>query len=168
MFPSIDLDGFKILLYPDMKITGFKNILFFCFFLSASVAWSQNNETEVWLKLNQKYDQEYLIKLQERSPDLLEYLKFFTDNSYYVEELNEKQGRSIPDLFELPLNTKKSSAKGENILKNYDPKTFNIHLFPIHLLEQRQFYKLGHSGKVLVIYAKGEFMQKFNAFKAKK
>ena len=96
------------------------------------------------------YSKDYLQQLQTDNPDLLLYLTYFLDNSFYISELPPKKEKFY------------TTVPGVN------PNNFNVLNLKLERDQyKRKYYQLGNSDKLLIFYSNQEFAKKFNEWKEK-
>jgi hypothetical protein len=126
------------------------NLLFISLFL-----FSQTNYDN---RLNVKYSDEYLQNLNQNE---LKSLEFKLNNLYFIED-NFEKNESLPKLFKINNFTKEII---EEALTNVDFNNFNIlNYFVEQNYNTRNYYKIGNTGKTLVVYSVKEYTEKYNNY----
>ncbi|MBI4645632.1 MAG: hypothetical protein HY738_03300 [Bacteroidia bacterium] len=137
-----------------------KNILFSaCFMIVSAIScFSQNNASiEPDKKLSAKYSQEFIDNLMINNPEIIEYLNFFVNNSYYFIDMPEKQ-ISYNILKKLDIKTGNIT---EAPVSTEDIEKFNIYQYNYQVLpDKRNYYKAGETGKILIVLSEKEISQK--------
>lgn len=121
-------------------------ILFTLVFTGSVVAQTKANITPDQ-RLYECFDAGYIDHIKNNSPQLLQYLNFSLDNSYYLDEVPTEK-----DLFY------------ENI-PAFDVANFNV--FKLNLKKQkslRTYYRIGNTNKLIVFYSEDEFAKKLNEY----
>ena len=127
------------------------NLLFLSMF-----AFSQ---TDYDPRLNTKYSDEYI---QNLSIDKLNSLEFSLDNLFLIEDNFEKNA-SLPELYKINYSTKEVI---ETALLNVDFNNFNILEYSfVQNYNTRNYYKIGNTGKTLVILSIKEYAAKLNEYR---
>ena len=136
-----------------------KNIIILNLLLITSlISFSQKNYDT---RLNTKYSDEYL---QTLSKDKLNDLEFKLDNIYYIED-DFKKNSGLQELYKINNSTKKIIKQP---LTNVDFDNFNI--LDYHYVQNyntNNYYKIGDTGKTLVIISVKEYSNKFNNYRNK-
>ncbi|MFC2100291.1 hypothetical protein ACFLRZ_00530 [Bacteroidota bacterium] len=120
-------------------------------------------------RLYECYDSTFLDTLKIYRSDLIIYLNFFLDNAYFIADLPPNKSLNIPDVSEVPLIPRKDSDKYRNFdlnVEGYNPANWNMLRYNFkRSFDDRTYYKLGNTGKVLVFYSGSELNEMFNEFK---
>ena len=128
-----------------------KNLIIIAsFLLISSVAISQTASD----KVQEAFSAEKITELQENNPEKLEYWNFYADK-VFVFNPNAKSADSFDDISTL-------EPKYEDVpvltAENFDAETFNPLLYNIELKDKElQYFKVGNSGSVLMIYSNMRF-----------
>ena len=106
-------------------------------------------------RLIEKYSTEYLTKLSNEQPQLLEFLTFNLDNSYYIMDICEDTKYDV--LYELDENKIRKDNPAIVDLEN-----INIYNYDIELkLDRKVVYKIHNTNIALVFYSKNELVNNF-------
>lgn len=132
-----------------------------CILLSGGTAQTIVKADE---RIKAVYEESYIATLEEKNPQVLEYLNFSLDNGYFIDEsFPPDKYETLPELFVIDPATKKviqESVTGEmihgiNILACRFERADNA----------RTYYRIGDTGKVIVLYSVKELTAKFNEYK---
>lgn len=133
--------------------------LLFLFVLLANIGLAQENP-QIDERLLTAYDSEYLHKLANENPQLLDYYTFKLDHSYYIMDLDVDTDKEYPLLYKMDYSSK---SKESTPVENVDVDTFNILEYATeNKPERRTVYRIGDSGLALVIYSEKEIAEEFN------
>ncbi len=133
----------------------FCSLLFLCTMLSAQ---SQSAVNE---KVSEAFSAEEMAKM---TPENVDYYTFFLDNAYRVLD-SEKENSSLNDL-SLILNKKTGESLQSSDLSNSD---FNALLFDLKQDKvSPTFYKMGDTGKVLMVQSSDRLALLYSRHKANK
>lgn len=110
------------------------------FSLSITVAFSQKNIDNC---LYAKYGKEELQKMQQNSPEQLDFLNFYVKHAGYFVDMPNKPIQ-YTDLIRLKDNSKNITA---NELINFNPYLYNCK----NLQDKNSYYKAGNTGKLLIM-----------------
>ena len=136
-----------------MKKIILSNLLFLSVF-----AFSQ---ADYDIRLNAKYSNEYI---QNLSDDKLNSIEFSLDNIYFLEDNLEKNA-FLPELYKINNSTKEVI---EIPVNNVDFNNFNIlEYYYVQYYDTRNYYKIGDTGKTLVILSMKEYTSKLNEYRNK-
>ena len=117
------------------------------------------SQTSYDARLSVKYSEEYI---QSLSVEKLSSLEFSLDNIYIIDE-NFEKNESLPELFRINNSTKEII---ETPLSNVDFDNFNILEYNyIQYYNKRNYYKIGNTGKTLVILSMKEYVAKLNEYR---
>ena len=106
-----------------------------------------------------KYSEEYI---QSLSVEKLSSLEFSLDNVYLLED-NFEKNENLPELFRINNSTKEII---ETPLSNIDFNNFNILEYSyVQNYNTRNYYKIGDTGKTLVILSMKEYVTKLNEYR---
>ena len=130
-----------------------RNLLLFNLLCFSMLSFAQSNYDA---RLNAKYTDEYL---QNISVEKLNSLEFSLDNIYFIDGNFEKV-ESLPELYRINNSTKQII---ETPLTNIDFNNFNILEYSYEQkYDTRNYYKIGNTGKTLVILSMKEYVEKLN------
>lgn len=131
-----------------------RKILFIGFLLilpSLIIAQSETTTPTIDERLYEVFEVDFLERLQAQSPSQLQYYNFFLDNAYQIETL--KAG--------------KTSTYKEVIIDDLE----NVNILKIIKDQQlkrdynnRTFYKIADTNKLLVLISEKEYAKKFNQY----
>jgi len=117
------------------------------------------SQTSYDTRLNVKYSEEYI---QSLSVEKLSSLEFSLDNVYLLED-NFEKNENLPELFRINNSTKEII---ETPLSNIDFNNFNILEYSyVQNYNTRNYYKIGDTGKTLVILSMKEYVTKLNEYR---
>jgi hypothetical protein len=117
------------------------------------------SQTSYDTRLSVKYSEEYI---QSLSVEKLHSLEFSLDNIYIIDE-NFEKNESLPELFRINNSTKEII---ETPLSNIDFNNFNILEYSfVQNYNTRNYYKIGNTGKTLVILSMKEYVVKLNEYR---
>lgn len=125
-------------------------IIIASFLLISSLAISQTASD----KVQAAFSEEKITELKENDPNQLEYWNFFADE-VFVYNADAKNWQQFDDI-----STIEPKFEDVPVLSadNFDPETFNPLLYDIELKDKElQFFKLGDTGKVVMIYSNMRF-----------
>ncbi|MDR2010738.1 MAG: hypothetical protein LBQ22_09680 [Bacteroidales bacterium] len=117
---------------------------------------------EIDSRLKQFYGEDYLQELSRTKPENINYLNWYLDNSYSVNEnIDAIKYESLPYLKHLDPSTKEEGAVVEDI----DPNNFNILFYSIERYYDRPaIYRIGSSGKIIFFDSVKDLTAKYNKF----
>ena len=120
-------------------------------------------------RLYQCYDSSFLDTLMIYRSNLIIYLNYYLDNAYFIADLPPNKSLDIPDVSEVLIIPRKEADKYRNFdlnVEGYNPANWNILRYNFkRSFDDRTYYKLGNTGKVLVFYSGSELNEMFNEFK---
>ena len=105
-------------------------------------------------RLLAKYSQADLQKMQ---PDQLDFLNYYVEHASYIVDMPNKPIQ-YTDLVRLSDNSKAISA-GE--LTNFNPYLYNCK----NLQDKNAYYKIGNTGKLLIMVAMKNLQNQYNNYK---
>ena len=123
--------------------------------------WEPDNKTGYSQKLFEFYGSQYLTKNQSKTRnDILKYKEVFATQGYYIED-SPKDISSFPDLLAVRRVTSKNNTE---LSKSTDisESGFNILTYDINAKEQKQYFRIGNTGKILVVLPRKEIIKVFN------
>ena len=131
-------------------------------FIFASVIFNLNAQTPFDLKtvnpdarLSEAFDQAFVTKLQKENPALVLYYNFYLDSAYYISILPADKNEFLETLESIDVDNNIETSE-INILK-YDLKLS---------FDQRTYYRIGSSDRVMIFYSGQELNDKFNDYRA--
>ena len=139
-----------------VNINQMRNIFILNLLFISMLSFSQMNYDT---RLNTRYSDEYLQTLSENK---LRDLEFKLDNVYYIIDDFEKNS-GLQELYKINNSTKKVVKQ---TLTNVDFDNFNI--LDYHYVQNYNtdnYYKIGDTGKTLVIISVKEYTNKFNNYR---
>ncbi|MEA3446185.1 MAG: hypothetical protein U9R19_15810 [Bacteroidota bacterium] len=102
-------------------------------------------------RINDAFGNEFVERIRLENPNLVLYYNFFLDNSYYFTELPGDKTEFL------------NSAKTLPIAPGSDKKVINVLKFKLNLkFDQRTYFRLSESNKVMVFYSGDELNEKYN------
>lgn len=91
------------------------------------------------------------------NPNLTELLTFWADHGYTVSEAPDKDLSTLPDVSSIPL------VKPDGPTPQFEDDKPNILLYDLFgSTGQSQYYRVGDTNKVILLYAKNDVIQKYN------
>ncbi len=116
-------------------------------------------------RLHSVYSEDYINELVENYPQKLEYKNWYLDNSYSIMYLDEEKSSTFPYLKHFdPIN----KTEGSNV-DEIDESNFNIYLYQIERKYSKDlYYRIGDTGKVLIVYSNKKITKEFNKYKDEK
>ncbi|MDL2262114.1 hypothetical protein LJC11_01270 [Bacteroidales bacterium OttesenSCG-928-I21] len=126
--------------------------------LTCTFSFSQNKELDN--RLTQAFGETYLQELANNTPDEIEYLNWYLDNSYTIDEnIPLEKCEGLPYLKYFDPKTKTEGGMVEGI----DIDNFNIFLYLTESHYDRpSLYRIGDSGKILLLFSTKELTKKRN------
>ncbi len=138
-----------------------KTIRFFSalslFVIFSMAAFSQQT---IDSRLLAKYDQVNLQKMQQDNPEQLDFLNYYVEHAGYLVDMPAKPIQ-YTDLVRLSDNSKAISS-GE--LTNFNPYLYNCK----NLQDKNSYYKVGNTGKLLIMVAMKNLQTQYNNYKRMK
>lgn len=132
-------------------------------FFTVSYSQEPGDTVGAYAKLSIKYDAAYLKTLKEKTPAVFDYIYYFVNHSYEI--IDYPVGKVYPEINKI--NPKSRVIISEPITPE-DLNNFNIHNFDYSVkYDTRNFYKLGNTGKCLIMYSSSEIARQFNLSKNK-
>lgn len=112
-------------------------------------------------RLDAVYSEEYLQDLTDKYPQDLVYKNWYLDNSYTIMMLDMEKCEQMPFLKHLdPVN----KIIGNNV-EDVDVVNFNIYMYHIQRQYDRDvYYRIGNSGKALILDSGLNLAKKFNKY----
>lgn len=132
--------------------TGFSLLVIF-----STTAFSQQTIDN---RLLAKYDQAGLQKMQQDNPDQLDFLNYYVEHAGYIVDMPAKPIQ-YTDLVRLNDNSKAISS---NELTNFNPYLYNCK----NLQDKNSYYKIGNTGKLLIMVAMKNLQTQYNNYKRMK
>lgn len=127
--------------------------LFLVCFLSFNFTLFSQVESNIDPRLEEVYDASYLERMQDNHPVILQRMNYYLDNAFFITDFPEEKGS--PDF---------------PVIQVEDLSTINIlqleeELGLVRNFEQRTFYQIAGTEKVLVYYSGKEFTEAFNEYR---
>ncbi|PLX08624.1 MAG: hypothetical protein C0596_07155 [Marinilabiliales bacterium] len=118
-------------------------------------------EVYVDSRLDVAFSEDYLNDLLENSPHQLKYMNWYLDNSYSIVDAGLDKCEQMPYLKHLdPVN----KIIGSNV-ESVDEGNFNIYMYQIEReFDKNVYYRIGDTGKALVIYSHKKLANNFNTY----
>lgn len=141
--------------------------LFFTLYFSTqkSICQENNQLKNFDSRLIEFYGENYLLELSKKSPNQIEYLSYFLDNSYYITDVPVGKTDQIIDITEVEINPKYLLNNDRPKLDFIDLKNLNVLVYNFKRnRHSRTLYKLGNTGKMIVFYSQEEFIKTFNEY----
>ena len=123
--------------------------------------WQAENKTQYSKEVFEFYGSEYLTKnLSKTKADILRYREVFATQGYYIED-SPKDISSLSDLLAV---RRVASKNNTELSKNTDTSGagFNILTYDIQATEQKQYFRIGNTGKILVVLPRKELIKIIN------
>jgi hypothetical protein len=139
-----------------MKIIRFFSVLSLSVVLSATAFSQQTIDS----RLLAKYDQASLQKMQQDSPDQLDFLNYYVEHAGYLVDMPQKPIQ-YTDLVRLSDNSKAITSAE---LINFNPYLYNCK----NLQDKNSYYKVGNTGKLLIMVAMKNLQNQYNNYKRMK
>ena len=145
-----------------MKLFYSTHVILFLLLLTSSTILAQSKiipDNRLFIK----YNVEYLSNLSEKNPETLDYLNFTLDNSCYL--INE-DGDKFKNCTQLELYDNTNKAFSKVFPSSIELSELNILNYNIELsYNQRTFYRIGNSTKILAFYSLKEMADRYNQYK---
>ena len=119
--------------------------------LFAAINLQAQTESNIDSRLLEVFDATYLDRMQANHPTMFERLTFYLDNAWFISDYPSEKGN--PDYPEVEIQ----DLAQINILKLEADQAL------VRSYEQRSFYKIKGTNKILIYYSGQEFVEKFNA-----
>jgi hypothetical protein len=137
------------------------SVILFLLFINTGFVFCQGNSTIIPdKKLLSRHTQTELDKLVSEAPSVIEYENFIVNNSYFIRDA--KSGENTTSYGELHFF---NSFTKEIIVKTImasDLIVFNIYDYDFAISKIRNYYVIGNTGKILVVYSQPEITEKYN------
>ena len=111
-------------------------------------------------RLLAKYSQAELRKMQQDNPEQLDFLNYYVEHAGYIVDMPDKPIQ-YTDLVRLSDHSK-SISLGE--LTNFNPYLYNCK----NLQDKNSYYKVGNTGKLLIMVAMKNLQTQYNNYKRMK
>lgn len=109
-------------------------------------------------RLYARYSSEYLAEIQQSNPGVIDLMNYRLDFSWEIVEIGPKVSE-YPELRRFNASTKTIGS----VFSSTDMAGFNIMEWNTEsFYDKRNFYRLGDTGKVLVIFSEKEVADSFN------
>lgn len=137
------------------------SVIIFFLFTTTGFIYSQNNLNIISdNKLLAHYTQAEIDQLLITSPSVIEYENFIVNNSFFIEDIdNQEKTSSCNQLQFFDSFSKEIINKS---ITSADLNDFNIYNYNFKISETRNYYIIGDTGKLLVVYSKSEIITKYN------
>ena len=110
-------------------------------------------------KLSAVYSPEELISIKQSSPNAIEYFNFYVNNSYVITYFVADKPMDYKELHKINPQTKEVLS---DAITTSDVTDFNPYLFDCNPdTEKRTYYKMGNTGKLLIMLSRKEIQKKF-------
>ena len=120
-------------------------------------------------RLYKCYDSAFLDTLMIYRSNLIVYLNFYLDHAFFIADLPPNKSLDVPDISEVLMIPRKESERYRNFdltVEGYNPANWNILRYNFkRSFDDRTYYKIGNTGKVLVFYSGSELNDIFNEYK---
>jgi hypothetical protein len=129
--------------------------------LMATKLFAQRESTANYnQKLVDFYGTEYLNNLTTNNPGALKYISYFVDNGYWIED----SPKDISDFQDINSVDRIVSKTNPDISKTstLGAELFNILTYNIQAKENKQYYRIGDSNKLIVVYSRAEILSAVN------
>jgi len=138
-----------------------KTIRFFSLF-SLLIVFSMTafSQQTIDNRLLVKYNQTELQKMQQDNPEQFEFLNYYVEHAGYIVDMPQKPIQ-YTDLVRLSDNSKSISL---DELTNFNPYLYNCN----NLHDQNTYYKIGNTGKLLIMVAMKNLQTQYNNYKRMK
>ncbi|MDR2835385.1 MAG: hypothetical protein LBV69_04200 [Bacteroidales bacterium] len=142
-----------------------KKLLLILLFFAASSIYSLQAQTSHYVdpRLNQVFEQEYFSYLQTNAPQELIFLNWYLDNSYVIKEVGLEKCQNLPYLKYFDRTTKTVGNNVEDIDMG-DLANFNVFLYDVSDGNNTSSYRIGDSGKVLIMLSNKMITEQFNNY----
>lgn len=129
--------------------------------LFVGVMYSQAQTAAPDARLDAVYSEEYLQDLSANNPEKLEYMNWYLDNSYSIVDAGLEKCQQMEYLKHFdPIN----KIVGDNV-EDIDEVSFNIYKFHFERqYDKKSYYRIGNSGKALVLDSYKSLAKKFNIY----
>ncbi len=138
-----------------------KKLLFLTALFIGSVAFSQTTYNP---KLLLKFDRSYLESQVTNNPHFIKRQNYIVENSYtIIDEIDIPQN---VDVKELQVFDNKNKVYINSEINNSDLDDFNIYKYKTQPGEKTDsYYKIGNTGKVLVVFSMQKQAQLYNQYR---
>jgi hypothetical protein len=128
--------------------------LFILIFGAANAQTENNPDARLFVR----YSADYLTEIQQSNPGLISLMNYRLDFSWQIVEIGPKVSE-YPELHRFDANTKSvGSAFTSSDMAGFNIMEWNTESF----YDKRNYYRLGDTGKVLVIFSEKEVADSFN------
>ncbi len=106
-------------------------------------------------RLVDAFDLSFVNRIQKENPALVLYYNFYLDSAYYISVLPADKNEFL------------SNLKSIDVDDNIETSEINILMYKLDLnFEQRSYYRIGNSDRVMIFYSGKELNEKFNDYRA--
>ncbi len=120
-------------------------------------------------RLFECFDSTYIETLIKTESVMILYMNFFLDSSYFITDIPKGKEIMITDIRTVTIVKMKKDGKKQFFNEDLDPfkpVSFNVYKYNFtRNFNQKSFYKLGDTGKMLVFYSGEELNNTFNKYK---
>jgi len=110
-------------------------------------------------RLSAVYSADEIIKLKQSAPEAIEYFNFYVRNSYVITDFVADKPMDFEELHKINPRTKETLS---DQITTGDLVDFNPYLFScIPDMDKRKYYKVGDTGKLLIMLSRKEIEKKF-------
>ena len=111
------------------------------------------------LRLSAVYSAEEISKLKQSAPDAINYFNFYVSNSYIITDFVADKPMDYKELHKIDPRTKEVLSDD---IRTSDVIDFNPYLFDCTPdMDKRTYYKMGDTGKLLIMLSRKEINKKF-------
>ena len=136
-------------------------LIVFLLFVNAGFIYCQSTSSiNPDIKLLSRHTQAELDQLVIETPSIIEYENIIVNNSYFIRDVESAENiTSYKELHFIDSFTKEVNYK---TITSSDLVDFNIYDYDFNISKDRNYYVIGNTGKILVVYSTIEIKDKYN------